>query len=79
MKRKISDKEATRRSAQSASDYIDRILREREVGERTGLSRTTRRRLIKAGRFPQPVKLTDHAVGWRESAIADWLASREAA
>ena len=55
----------------------ERILREQEVRERTGISRTTRWRLIRANRFPQPVKLTDHAIGWRESSIDGWLASRE--
>ena len=57
----------------------DRILRDAEVRVRTGLSRTTRWRLIKDEKFPKPVKLTEHAIGWRESSIDAWLASREAA
>jgi prophage regulatory protein len=55
----------------------DRILREDEVRDRTGLSRTTRWRLIRTEKFPKPVKLTEHAIGWRESSIEAWLASRE--
>jgi prophage regulatory protein len=55
----------------------DRILRDAEVRTLTGLSRTTRWRLIRAKKFPAPVKLTDFAVGWRESAIVGWLSSRE--
>ena len=57
----------------------DRILRDAEVRNRTGLSRTTRWRLIKAGRFPAPLRLTEHAVGWRETAIDEWLTSRTSA
>jgi len=53
----------------------DRILREVEVGHRTGLSRTTRWRLAKAGKFPSPVRLTERAIGWRESAILAWIAA----
>jgi prophage regulatory protein len=57
----------------------DRILRDDEVRKRTGISRTTRWRLIKVEKFPKPVKLTEHAIGWRESSIDAWLASREVA
>jgi prophage regulatory protein len=72
----LSESEQERRAAQSRRD---RILRDAEVGDRTGLSRTTRWRLVRAEKFPKPVKLTEHAIGWRESAIEAWLASREAA
>ena len=72
----LSESEQERRTAQSRRD---RILRDAEVGDRTGLSRTTRWRLVRAEKFPKPVKLTEHAIGWRESAIEAWLASREAA
>lgn len=54
----------------------DRILRDAEVRERTGLSRTTRWRLIRKGRFPASVPISDHAVGWRESEIEAWIAAR---
>jgi prophage regulatory protein len=72
--RHVSENEAERRLEQSR---CDRILRDAEVRERTGLSRTTRWRLIKAGEFPSGLKLTEHAVGWRESDIDAWLASRQ--
>jgi prophage regulatory protein len=73
---RLGPKEIDRRQRQSAHD---RILRDEEVRDRTGLSRTTRWRLIKAEKFPKPVKLTEHAIGWRESSINEWLASREQA
>jgi prophage regulatory protein len=72
----LSAREEDRRGAQSRPD---RILRDEAVRDRTGLSRTTRWRLIRDGKFPKPVKLTEHAIGWRESVIEAWLASREAA
>jgi prophage regulatory protein len=71
-----SPKEIDRRQRQSAQD---RILRDKEVRDRTGLSRTTRWRLIRAEKFPKPINLTEHAIGWRESSIEEWLASREQA
>lgn len=55
---------------------LDRILRWPEVKEQTGLSRTTAWREVRSGRFPSPVKLTDHAIGWRQSDLDAWLASR---
>ena len=54
-------------------------LRRRAVEEITGLSRSTICNLMSRGLFPRPVKLTGKAVGWPESAIAEWLASREQA
>ena len=72
----VSERERQRRQRQSEED---RILREAEVGERTGLSRTTRWRLIHAGKFPASVKLTDGgAVGWLESEIVAWQRARVA-
>ena len=51
----------------------DKILRTREVMERTGLSRTTIWRKVRAGKFPAPLQLTENAVGWPESRISKWF------
>ena len=51
------------------NEQSDRILRDAEVGERTGMSRSTRWRLVKRNEFPSPVKLTGSTVGWRASEI----------
>lgn len=56
----------------------DKILRWPEVQSATGLSRSTVWRLIRAGKFPSSVKITDHATGWKQSEIEAWLASRQA-
>jgi prophage regulatory protein len=57
----------------------ERHLRRPAVEEITGLSRTTIYALMARGDFPRPVKLTGKAVAWPESAIAEWLASRQPA
>jgi len=54
----------------------DFYLRFPEVKSRTGLSRTTIHRLIKAGDFPAPKSLGVRAVGWKASAVKSWCASR---
>ena len=52
---------------------MDPMLRPTEVMERTGLSRTTLWRRVRAGTFPSPVELGTNAIGWPASAITTWL------
>lgn len=54
---------------------LDRLLREPEVKAATGLSRSQRHRMVKAGRFPAPLRISERASAWRHSQIAEWLAS----
>lgn len=56
-----------------SSDNADRILRLRAVLERTGLSRSTLYRKIQEGTFPGQVRIAARCVGWRESAVTEWL------
>ncbi|MBL3703214.1 AlpA family phage regulatory protein [Sulfitobacter sp. BDSS02] len=53
-----------------------RILRRPEVEHLVGLSRSTLYAMILDGSFPKPVKLSKRAVGWPETVVRDWLASR---
>lgn len=53
------------------------LLRRPEVEARSGLSRSTIYAWMKLGEFPQPVKLGERLVAWRESDINAWLQSRE--
>ena len=53
-----------------------RILRLPEVLKRTGLSRSTIYVRLAEGRFPQPVRLGDRAVGWIEAEIDEWVRER---
>lgn len=58
--------------------YQDRFLRIRSVLDRTGLSRPTLYRKIRAGTFPRQVRIAERCVGWRESAVIQWMKDREA-
>ena len=54
----------------------DRILRAREVMHKTGLSQTTIWRRERDGIFPRRRSLGNHAIGWLESEVDDWLQTR---
>ncbi|MFM9860607.1 AlpA family transcriptional regulator [Pseudoxanthobacter sp. M-2] len=58
---------------------MQQILRLPEVKRATGLGRSSIYAHIAEGRFPKPVPLSGRAVGWLESEIAAWQASRVAA
>ena len=49
------------------------ILRLPQVKGRVGLSRSSIYLAVSQGRFPQPVRLGDRAVGWLESEVEAWL------
>ena len=51
----------------------ERILRIAQVLDRTGLSRSTLYRMIKAGHFPRQIQIAPRCCGWRESDITRWL------
>ena len=52
------------------------ILRLPEVKARTGLSRSTIYLRIAEGKFPPPINLGERSVGWVESEIDAWIATR---
>ena len=52
------------------------IFRLGDVMAQVGLRKSQIYKMIRAGDFPQPVKLTNKAVGWHRKDIDDWLASR---
>lgn len=52
----------------------DRIIREKTVRDRTGLSRSTIYRKIKDGTFPAQLEISSNGVGWHESDIDRWVA-----
>ena len=54
----------------------DRFIREPECEHTSGLSRTTRWRLERAGLFPKRHQISPNAVAWLESEIQDWLRER---
>jgi len=50
-----------------------RILRLRDVIEKTGLARSTVYKYIEAGTFPKPIDLGGRSVGWVDEEINDWI------
>jgi prophage regulatory protein len=59
-------------SHQNRRGTAERLLDRRVVEERTSLDITTIYRRMKAGSFPQPVRVGRRRVAWRESDIAEW-------
>lgn len=52
------------------------ILRLKQLEIRTGLSKATLYKLIKAGMFPAQKHLGLRSVGWLESDVTAWIESR---
>jgi prophage regulatory protein len=55
------------------------FLREPQVAAMTGLSKSTRWRLEKAGKFPKRRRLSARSIGWLFSEIKNWVRTRNAA
>jgi prophage regulatory protein len=54
------------------------LLRMRAVCQSTGLSRSQLYRRLRAGEFPQPVRLSKQAIAWASNEIQDWIDARVA-
>ena len=54
----------------------EKILRGREVDRITGLSRTVRYELEKAGKFPRRRRISERATGYLASEVDEWIRSR---
>ncbi len=57
-------------------ERLTKIVRECDVDAYCGLKRTQRAELIKAGKFPRPIRLSTRAVGYLESELLEWLNAR---
>ena len=56
-----------------------KFLRLPELCSRVGLSRATIYTMIRAGRFPAPIKIGTRASAWSSKEIDEWQAGRLAA
>ena len=56
---------------------MDAMLTRREVERLTGLSCSTIYRLMRAGKFPEPIRVGPRAVRWPQSEVENYVASRE--
>jgi len=70
---------AQARTTKHADSIVDdRVLDPQELLERIPLHRSTVYRMVQEGRFPPPIQLTPSRIGWRWSAVLQWLNAREA-
>ncbi|MDH0062283.1 MULTISPECIES: helix-turn-helix transcriptional regulator [Enterobacteriaceae] len=57
------------------------LIKIKTVLEMCAVSRATLYRQIKAGYFPEPVRLTEgkssRSVAWRKEEVQDWIANRQ--
>ena len=54
----------------------DRLLRLRDVCEIVAVGRSTIWRWVRAGTFPEPIRVGGSAVRWRLSTIQKWMAEQ---
>jgi prophage regulatory protein len=62
----------------SEQTKLQKLIRKADLPDYTGLQRTTIAELIKDGKFPKPIPLTDEgrARAWLESEVLAWQARR---
>lgn len=53
----------------------DPLLTDPEVSQVTSISRTSRYELIRKGKFPKPVQVSQCRVAWRSSSVQGWIDS----
>jgi prophage regulatory protein len=56
-----------------------KIITFQDLGPAKGVpySRDHLRRLTKSGKFPKPVAVGDHRIGWIETEVDQWLADKQ--
>jgi prophage regulatory protein len=69
-----SDNEDRRMNRDSFS-----LIREKELSQRLGISSATLSRWERSGLFPKRIKVGKRMVGWRCSAVDQWLSEQEQA
>jgi prophage regulatory protein len=67
---------ATQHTASENGD-ADRVLSQREILAVLPLSRSTIWRMVQAGTFPAPIRLTPGRIGWQWSAVLAWIEERK--
>ena len=53
-----------------------RLLTQKDVEEIVRLSKTSLYRYMRAGQFPEPLRIGPKAVRWRADEVQDWIESR---
>lgn len=57
--------------------YTPALLSRRSVEAITSISRSSIYRLLKAGEFPTPVRVSANRIAWREADIRLWIEARQ--
>ena len=55
---------------------IMKILKAKEVAEKTSFSTGHLRRLAKENKFPKPVQISENRSGWLEEDVNKWIENR---
>ena len=63
----------------ASSERSTRYIRDAECRTLTGLSRSTRWRLEREGKFPRRRQHAARAIGWVEAELEEWMRQREVA
>lgn len=75
----MASKTCNRPTAQSEDSVPSAFLRQSTLLQNyVPFSAATLWRLVKAGRFPRPIKVTNQITAWRCSDIEDWVKDPEA-
>jgi len=77
-------KQPTRPNSASQTPSADPLksghnLRVKDLAPRLGLSANTIWRLVRQGKFPKPLKLSEKVTVWKADDVLVWLESKEAA
>ena len=64
--------------AQYTTQAEDRLITDKEVAHLLGASRSWPWKLVRAGKFPAPVKLSARCTRWRLSVVREWMADPQA-
>jgi len=58
---------------------MDSFIRMRELVKRVPVSKAHIWRLVQAGKFPKPIKLSEKCTVWKIADIENWLKAKEEA
>ena len=51
----------------------ERLISIKEMMGLIGKARPTLHKMVKEGRFPEPVKVNNRTIGWTESSYQNWI------
>lgn len=57
-------------------NQLERLLSVKDVAQMTSLSVSHIRRESRAGKFPQPITISESRVAWSEADVLNWIKSK---